>query len=184
MTERHVVEDAATGVEAGSPSVESEPDPTGALKRTFGTYPTGVTIVTTYGPDGPRGFTANSFTSVSIDPPLLLVCHSNHASSHGVFSSASGFVVNVLAAEQRELATRFASRIGDRFANLDFVDGHGGPIIPGAAAWLDCSMHDSHQAGDHSILIGRVITHRATTSDVLAYWRGSFVDGLETTGRS
>ena len=150
-----------------------------ALKRTFGTYATGVTIVTTLEDGEPRGFTANSFTSVSIEPPLLLVCHSNRASSHTAFARATGFVVNILAADQKELALRFASKVEHRFAALDWTRGTGGPIIPGAAAWLDCQMHQTHDAGDHTILIGRVLAHQASPRDVLAYWRGGFMDGLE-----
>ena len=168
-----------TAVPTGEHERERAAEASRALKRTFGTYATGVTIVTTMEHGEPRGFTANSFTSVSIEPPLLLVCHSNRASSHDAFARATGFVVNILAVDQHELAMRFASKVDNRFAGLEWTAGTGGPIIPGAAAWLDCRMHQTHNAGDHTILIGRVLDHAASNRDVLGYWRGGFVEGLE-----
>ena len=149
-----------------------------ALKRAFGAYPTGVTVVTTHGDGAPRGFTANSFTSLSIDPPLLLVCHDDRANSAPVFRSAPGFTVNVLAADQEALAMRFAGGEGDRFAGLDCEPGEGGPILPGVAAWLDCATHAIHGGGDHSILVGRIVAHRDAERDPLAYWRGRFYPGF------
>ena len=149
-----------------------------ALKRTFGAFPTGVTVVTTTGPDGPVGFTANSFTSVSLDPPLLLVCHGTHASSHPTFRAAGGFAVNILAADQEGLATRFASKVPDRFAGVDWRPGRGGPLLAETAAWLDCETHAMHEAGDHTIMVGRIRDHDARDVEALAYWRGRFLPGL------
>ena len=149
-------------------------DPVRALKRTFGSYPTGVTIVTTMHEGQPIGFTANSFTSVSIDPPLLLVCHGSRASSHAAFRAAPGFAVNVLAAEQEALAMRFASRVEDRFAEVEWREGQGGPLIAGTTAWLDCAGEAMHEAGDHTIMIGRVLAHGATERPSLLYAGGRF----------
>lgn len=173
MTERRVTEGATTPDDAEDQAAREL-----ALKRAFGAYPTGVTIVTTMDGDIPRGFTANSFTSVSIDPPLLLVCHGNAASSGEVFRSAGGFAVNILSGDQRDLAIRFASRVDDRFADLEWQSGQGGPLLPGTAAWFDCTMHDTFPAGDHTILVGRVLEHRANDRDALAYWKGNFLEGL------
>ena len=149
-----------------------------ALKRAFGAYPTGVTVVTTFEGGAPRGFTANSFTSVSIDPPLLLVCHSNRAGSAPAFRSAKGFAVNVLAADQEDVAMRFARPGDDKFAGLDWRAGEGGPILPGVAAWLDCAHEATHPGGDHAILVGRVLAHDDAGTDPLAYWRGRFYPGF------
>ena len=146
-----------------------------SLKRAFGAYPTGVTVVTTMLGEVPLGFTANSFTSVSIDPPLLLVCHGASASSHAIFREAEGFAVNVLSADQADLALRFASRIEDRFEGTAWRTGRGGPILRGTAAWLDCAMHEVHEAGDHSILIGRVLAHETSERTPLLYSRGQFL---------
>ena len=160
------------------PSPEDRVAARRALKRAFGAYPTGVTVVTTHGEGEPRGFTANSFTSVSIDPPLLLVCHDNDAGSAPVFRGARGFAVNVLAADQEALAMRFAGGEGDRFAGLECERGEGGPILPGVAAWLDCELEAIHPGGDHAILVGRVLRHRDEERDPLAYWRGRFYPGF------
>ena len=171
MTEHRVAEGASLPTDANDRAAREA-----ALKRTFGTYPTGVTIVTTMDGDTPRGFTANSFTSVSIDPPLLLVCHGNSASSSKIFHEADAFGVNILASSQRDLAIRFASRIEDRFAGLDWRMGRGSPLLPYTAAWFDCAMHDKFSAGDHTILIGRVLDHGQSDRNALAYWKGQFTE--------
>ena len=160
------------------PSPEDRAAAERALKRAFGAYPTGVTVVTTHGDGNARGFTANSFTSVSINPPLLLVCHDNRAGSAPVFRAAEGFTVNVLAADQEDVAMRFAGGEGDRFAGLGCEAGEGGPILPGVAAWLDCRTEAVHEGGDHAILIGRIVRHADAERDPLAYWRGRFYPGF------
>lgn len=148
------------------------------LKRAFGAFPTGVTVVTTWHDDVPLGFTANSFTSVSIDPPLLLVCHSHGGSSGTAFADANGFTVNILAADQEAIAMRFASKIPNRFDTIGTEDGLNGPLLEGTAAWLDCAMERTVEAGDHTILIGRVERHAALGRAPLAYWNGQFHHGL------
>ena len=158
---------------ATQPALQQD-DPIRALKRTFGAYPTGVTVVTTLHGGAPLGFTANSFTSVSLDPPLVLVCHGSYATSHAAFRDAGGFAVNILAGDQEALAMRFASRVDDRFAGIGWHAGEGGPILEGTAAWLDCAMHDAHAAGDHTILVGRVLDHADSGRDALLYSRGRF----------
>lgn len=149
-----------------------------SLKRAFGAFPTGVTVVTTWHGGEPRGFTANSFTSVSIDPPLLLVCHAHGGSSGTAFADAQGFAVNILSAEQEAVAMRFASKIPDRFATIAHERGRNGPLIEGCASWLDCAMERTVNAGDHTILIGRVERHAAHGLPPLAYWNGQFHHGL------
>ncbi|MEL6289117.1 MAG: flavin reductase family protein [Pseudomonadota bacterium] len=159
----------------------THPLDTFALRRALGTFLTGVTVVATRAPDGsPRGFTANSLTSVSLDPPLVLVCLGRSASSHDVFTRAEGYSVNILARDQRVVSTIFASDVPDRFAHLDWQAGpNGNPIIEGAAAWLDCRMHRTVDAGDHTILIGEVTAFDAVpTSDPLGYLRGGYVDAV------
>ena len=106
------------------------------LRRAFGNFATGVTVVTTLDAAGnPCGFTANSFTSVSIDPPLLLVSIARAAFGCEVFTAARGFAVNILARSQRELSNRFAAAGTDKFANLDWhAAENGSPIIDGVVA--------------------------------------------------
>lgn len=152
------------------------------LRTAFGTFMTGVTVVTTRQADGaPRGFTANSFTSVSLDPPLLLVCVAKSASSLDAFQFADGFAVNVLAETQKDVANLFASKTADRFATVAWRDGPGGrPILDGGAAWFDCATHQRIDAGDHVILMGRVVGFDYSDLNGLGYARGGYFSlGLE-----
>jgi flavin reductase (DIM6/NTAB) family NADH-FMN oxidoreductase RutF len=148
-----------------------------ALRRAFGAFATGVTIVTTRdGGGAPVGFTANSFASVSLDPPLLLVCLASTASSYPAFRETEGFAVNILSAAQRGLSTAFATRGVDKFAGVDWTGRTtGAPVLDGAVAWFDCRMHEIVPAGDHVILIGRVVDFAANDSAPLGYCRGAYV---------
>jgi flavin reductase (DIM6/NTAB) family NADH-FMN oxidoreductase RutF len=147
------------------------------LRRAFGNFATGVTVVTTLDAEGkPCGFTANSFTSVSIDPPLLLVSIAKSAFGCDVFTASQGFAVNILAQSQRELSNRFASAGTDKFANLDWHQAqNGSPIIDDVVAWFDCSHHEQVDAGDHIILIGQVQRYAYNTDAPLGFCRGAYV---------
>ncbi len=129
-----------------------------ALRAAFGSFLTGVTVVTTRTPDGEAvGFTANSFTSVSLDPPLLLVCPGNHLSSFDVFCDCAQFGVSILAEGQEDTSNLFASGTGDRFAVASWSAPHGDiPLINGRAAGFTCDLFQKVEAGDHVILIGQV----------------------------
>ena len=148
------------------------------FRRALGAFVTGVTVVTTIQPDGsPRGFTANSFTSVSLDPPLILVCIAKTASSHPVFSKTSHFAVSVLAQDQRPVSGVFASKSADKFGQVEWHVCHtGAPVMDGASASFDCETHEVVDAGDHIILIGRVVDFTHTSSTPLGYCRGAYVD--------
>ena len=147
------------------------------LRRAFGHFATGVTIVTTLDKtDAPCGFTANSFTSVSIDPPLLLVNIARSAYGCDAFTGSRGFAVNILAANQRELSNRFARAGTDKFANQDWrAEITGSPIIEGVVAWFDCEHFEQVEAGDHIILIGRVMQYAYNTHAPLGFCRGAYV---------
>lgn len=147
-----------------------------ALRDAFGAFMTGVTVVTAYSADGrPLGFTANSFCSVSLDPPLLLVCLAKGSANYAALTSAAGFAVNVLAAEQKAVSNTFASKIEDRFASVAWHDGpHGSPVFDGVAAWFDCAMHQVVEAGDHAILIGEVKVFENGSASGLGYARGAY----------
>ena len=128
------------------------------LRAAFARFMTGVTVVTARDPAGePVGFTANSFTSVSLDPPLLLVCPGRHLSRFDVFESTSSFGVSVLAEGQEEVSNLFAGGPGARFSLCDWESGtRGVPLISGRSAGFECTVHDRIEAGDHLILIGRI----------------------------
>ncbi|MBV9734858.1 MAG: flavin reductase family protein [Acidisphaera sp.] len=157
----------------------SEPAPIDAraFRRALGSFLTGVTVVATLQEDGsPRGFTANSFTSVSLDPPLVLVCIAKTASSCPVFTAAPHFSVNILAEHQASVSMLFASKAADKFAQGAWRRGPAGsPIIDGVAAWFDCYRHDVVDAGDHVILIGRVAGFEERPANPLGYCKGAHV---------
>lgn len=152
------------------------------LRNAFGRYMTGVTVVTTVDQQGrPLGFTANSFTSVSLDPPLLLVCPGKFLSSYEAFAQCRHFAVSVLAEGQEDVASTFAGYKGDRFAKAPHETGcHGVPFISGAIARFSCETYQIVAAGDHAILIGRVAEFHERDGRGLGYAEGRFFSlGLE-----
>lgn len=153
-----------------------------ALRDAFGSFMTGVTVVTTRTPDGtPLGFTANSFSSVSLDPPLLMVCPGKFLTQYENFAGSTCFAVNILAENQQGIATTFASFKGDRFANTPYEnDALGSPLIKGALARFSCATHKVVDAGDHSILIGAIQSFDRSPGRGLGYVGGRFFSlGLE-----
>ncbi|MCW5250358.1 flavin reductase family protein [Streptomyces sp. SHP 1-2] len=141
-------------------------------------FAAGVVVVTTLGDGGlPRGFTASSFCSVSLHPPLVLVCLANSAESFEAFDSCGHFAVSVLGPEHRRLAQRFATRGTDKFAPEGLSRTPGGlPSVAGALAELDCEVHARYPAGDHMILIGRVSGARlgVDTATPMVYYERDF----------
>lgn len=148
-----------------------------ALRDAFGCFMTGVTVVTTIDAQGrPTGFTANSFTSVSMDPPLLLVSMSNTSKSHDSFVHGAGFAVNILSEGQKAISATFAKPVEDRFAEVYWRRGPvGSPLIAGVSAWFDCRLEQVIEAGDHTLLIGRIGGFEATPAPGLGYYRGAYV---------
>ena len=148
-----------------------------ALRRALGTFVTGVTIVTTIDAAGePRGITANSFTSVSLNPPLVLVCIAKHSSSCAAFRGCAGFAINILCEQQKHLSIRFAQRRTHKFLGIEWHRGlTGAPILPGASAWLECEPREFVDIGDHVILIGEVVAFEKSSLPPLAYFQGLYV---------
>jgi flavin reductase (DIM6/NTAB) family NADH-FMN oxidoreductase RutF len=145
-----------------------------AFRAALGRFATGVTVVTTHTPDGPVGFTANSFASVSLDPPLVLWSPARASSRFAIFAQAAFYTIHVLGDAQAPLAARFL-RGGEGFAGLDVdLTPEGVPILPGALARFDCAPHATHDGGDHLIVVGRVL--RATMRDgtPLVFSQGSY----------
>lgn len=147
------------------------------LRDAFGCFTTGVTVVTARREDGaPVGFTANSFASVSLDPPLALVCVDLKAKSLPALDQAGAFVVNVLHAGQRELARRFTRKEGDRFQGTPFETWTtGAPVLDGCMANFECATYQAHDAGDHRIFVGRILKVRIDPDHhPLVFWRGGY----------
>lgn len=153
------------------------------FRDALGCYPTGVTVVTTMDGNGDaRGFTANSFTSVSLNPPLLLVCLAKTAHSHEVFGAARSFAIHVLNEKQRDVSGLFASKAPDKFAQVEWIKGHDNvPLIQGSLAIFQCEAHDRVDAGDHTILIGRVVDFASDSGRPLGYCRGAYVGYQDAT---
>ncbi len=161
------------------------------LRSAFGTFMTGVTVVTTHNSDGEKtagesesgnvGFTANSFTSVSLDPPLLSVCLAKSMSCCEIFENCSHFAINILAEAQEDISNLFASYKGDRFAKVDWqADENGSPIIDGVTTSFSCRNYQQIDAGDHMILIGEITQFSSTGHEGLGYSnQGYFSLGLE-----
>lgn len=148
-----------------------------ALRDAFGRFTTGVTVLTTREACGaPRGFTANSFSSVSLDPPLVLVCVSHEAYSAPAFRAAPHFGINILSAEQRQISNIFASHASDKFERAEWYAGpHDVPLLPGSLATLVCAQHKLVEAGDHVVLIGEVLETQSREAQPLGYHRGNYV---------
>jgi flavin reductase (DIM6/NTAB) family NADH-FMN oxidoreductase RutF len=148
-------------------TVSFEPDPGNqrSFRTALGRFATGVTVITTRTPGGKlEGLTANSFSAVSLDPPLVLWSLKQHAPSLKSFLEAGYFAVNVLEAGQVALARHFAAPRRDKFDDLPYVAGLGGcPLLPGTLAAFECSTHATLDGGDHVIFLGRV--HRASHGD-------------------
>lgn len=155
------------------------PDPT-LLRRAYGAFATGVTVVTVGGPT-PHGMTANSFTTVSLDPPLVLVCVGRDAIMHGSLSEAGRFAVSVLTSRQEPVARYFADRrrpLGrEQFDVVDWVPGErtGAPLIAGALAHFECDLWRAYDGGDHTIFIGALLAlDRRAEEDALLFLGGAF----------
>lgn len=146
------------------------------LRDAFGSFMTGVTVVTTCKDDGtPLGFTANSFASVSLDPALLLVSIAKTSSNYNNFANASHFAINILAEEQKDVSNTFARPSDDRFANLAWTKSAShNPIIDQVSAWFDCTTYQVVDAGDHAILIGKVEDFGSAGFAGLGYYRGAY----------
>ena len=147
-----------------------------ALRRTLGCFATGVTVVTARGSDGAAyGFTANSFTSVSLEPPLVLVCVGDTVQGVEAFRACERFAVNILSDSQQALSRAFADDTPNLFPATDWRDGpHGSPILRDGLAWLECAAERRIEAGDHLILVGQVLAHECSARRPLAYYRGGY----------
>ena len=160
----------ALGVDMTSEEVRRD------LRNAFGSFATGVTVVITREADGtPRGFTANSFTSVSLDPPMLLVCIAKSAHSLAAFEKCSHFSINILGEGQREISGLFASKQTEKFDLVEWYPGFADiPLIAGAIATFVCTRENVVDAGDHVVLIGEVKEYARASGAPLGYFKGNY----------
>jgi 3-hydroxy-9,10-secoandrosta-1,3,5(10)-triene-9,17-dione monooxygenase reductase component len=146
------------------------------LRLALGRFSTGVTIVTCVDAQGQRvGLTANSFNSLSLDPPLVLWSLRESSANLPVFSAAGRFAINVLSEAQVDLSRRFAARGDDKFAEGAWSLGeHGSPVLAGCAAVFECVTHAQHAIGDHTLFVGRVLACSETPLPPLVYQGGHY----------
>jgi flavin reductase (DIM6/NTAB) family NADH-FMN oxidoreductase RutF len=140
-------------------------------------FASGVTVVTTRDADArPLGITVSAFSSLSLEPPLVLICIDSKAYAHNAFNESGVFVVNILGAEQEDLSRLFASREPDKFQGLGFTEGiNGVPVLSAALANIECRLKHAYEGGDHTIFVGEVenITVREDGHPLL-YYRGGY----------
>ena len=153
---------------------EFVPDHTNAraFRDALGNFATGVTVVTIPTPDGAQGVTANSFASLSLAPPLVLWSPGKFSRRHDIFAHAPYFSVHVLAEDQKDLADRF-TKGGAQFDGLDIaISAEGVPVIPGVLTRFDCALDVAHDAGDHTLVVGRVLRVDTNEGKPLVFAQG------------
>jgi 3-hydroxy-9,10-secoandrosta-1,3,5(10)-triene-9,17-dione monooxygenase reductase component len=153
-----------------APAGPVDPD---AFRHVLGHFCTGVTVITTA---GPAGFACQAFAALSLSPPLVLFCPSKTSSTWPVIERAGHFCANVLTDGQQELARRFGSSGGDKFAGVPWTPSpRGAPVLDGALTWIDCTVEAVHEAGDHYLVTGRVTALGATRAGrPLLFYRGRY----------
>lgn len=153
-----------------------EPTDPGRLRQCLGHFATGVTVVTCAAADGsPRGITANSFSSVSLEPPLVLWNIAKVSNSLQAYLGADHFAINILAAEQQAMSEHFARTDHTRFNGIEYARSpEKVPILPGTIACLECRTHDIHDCGDHYIIIGEVSRFRSNGGAPLIFSHGAY----------
>jgi flavin reductase (DIM6/NTAB) family NADH-FMN oxidoreductase RutF len=146
------------------------------MRDVLGHFVSGVTVVTAVGPDGPIGFTCQSFSSLSLDPPLVTFAPARTSTTWPRLREAGRFCVNVLAAEQRALSGQFARSGTDKFAGVHWTpSAHGSPVLDGVVAWIDSELWAEYDGGDHTIVVARVLDLGADAAhDPLLFHRGGY----------
>lgn len=148
------------------------------FRAVLGRFPSGVTVVTTADRDGSnQGMTVSAFCSVSLEPPLVLICIEKTASVHPALTASPGFVVNILSANQEQIARRFSIIDIDRFEGIGYGKSASGyAILDDVLAVIECSTFARHEAGDHTVIVGKVDSASARTGTPLLYYRGGYAE--------
>ncbi len=150
--------------------------PADQFRRVLGHLPTGVCVVAAFDGDEPIGMSVNSMTSVSLEPPLVLVCPARTSTTWPAIRAAGGFCLSVMAGHHEQICRAFAARNTDRFAGVEWHPRTGGPGLDEAVAWLECKIHAEHAAGDHTIVVSEVLGAEASqqAADPLVFFRGRY----------
>jgi flavin reductase (DIM6/NTAB) family NADH-FMN oxidoreductase RutF len=155
----------------------SQPFDSAKYRQVLGHFPTGVTVITAIDEGAPVGLAIGSFSSLSLDPPLVLFCPGNQSSSWPKIRAAGSFCVNILGADQEHVCRVFAGKDPDKFASVGWsrTQATGSPLLDGVLAWIDCDIHEVVPGGDHDIVIGRIRDLDASdSSGPLVFYRGGY----------
>jgi flavin reductase (DIM6/NTAB) family NADH-FMN oxidoreductase RutF len=146
------------------------------FRRVMGNFAAGVTVVTTIDADGkPYGLTATAFCSLSLLPPLALVCVDKKSETYPYFHPAGLFAVNFLSVDQERVSQRFATSGGDKFAAVDWRRGElGAPVLAGTVGYVECRIAHAYEGGDHMIYVGEIVAADAGEGEPLLYFRGAY----------
>lgn len=146
------------------------------MRQVMGSFCSGVTVITASTADGPVGFTCQSFTSLSMEPPLISFNPMKTSTSWPKIREVGKFAVNILADDQQHVSSSFARSGTDKFAGLEYsYSALGNPVIDGVIAWIDCTLFAEHEGGDHTIVISEVVNMNACdTSQPLLFFRGKY----------
>jgi 3-hydroxy-9,10-secoandrosta-1,3,5(10)-triene-9,17-dione monooxygenase reductase component len=147
------------------------------MRTVLGHFPSGVTIITGHEGENPLGLTCQSFSSLSLDPPLVVVLVARSSKSWPKIAATGGFCVNVLSHGQRDLSARFARSGSDKYAGISWYPcSHGRPVLEKATAWVDCAIEHTYDGGDHLIVVGRVLELQAADAALtpLVFFRGLY----------
>jgi flavin reductase (DIM6/NTAB) family NADH-FMN oxidoreductase RutF len=146
------------------------------LRQVMGHFATGVTIITTFNKDGQmHGLTANAFTSVSLEPPLLLISVDKKAESYPAFEESKVFTINILADEQEALSRKFAVSGGNKFEGVAYRRGaNGAAILDGTLAYIECTLYAAYEGGDHSLYLGEIQEAEVREGKPLVFYRGGY----------
>ncbi|RVV99102.1 flavin reductase [Mesobaculum littorinae] len=159
-------------------SITPGPDTARDFRAALGRFATGVTVITTRDATGPLGITANSFASLSIDPPLVLWSPARSSKRFTSFVEARHFAIHVMAADQYDLCANFA-RDGRTFDGFDVGEGAGGTPLLDCLARFDCTAHAVHEGGDHAIVVGRVVSASWREGTPLLFYNGIYAEAPE-----
>jgi len=158
--------------------MSAPPGPVSAavMREVLGHFVSGIVVITASGPDGPLGFTCQSFSSLSLDPPLVSFAPARSSSTWPQIRSVGAFCVNVLAADHQEISAGFARSGVDKFAGVTWRPGpSGAPVLEGVSAWIDCVLRDEFDGGDHTIVVGQVQDLGADPARLpLLFYRGRY----------
>jgi flavin reductase (DIM6/NTAB) family NADH-FMN oxidoreductase RutF len=146
------------------------------FRQVLGHLPTGVTVITAHHADGPVAMSANSVTSVSLEPPLILFCPAKSSTTWPRIRQSGRFCVNIFGAQHEEISRRFATRGVDRFAGVAWHSRPAGPALDDAVAWIECTVDAQYEAGDHLIVVGAVdrLDVREDAGEPLVFFRGRY----------